>query len=185
MAVGRQAVFAQSFTSDRIAVKTEGEGNDVILIPGHGFSPRVWVEMMKAIPGHRYHLVQISGFAGQPKGGNIEGPVAAPIAEEIARYITAVGLTKPAVIGHSMGGLIGMMLAARHPQAISRLMVVDVPPFIGAVFGPPGTTPESVKPTADAILAYDEGRRSSRTAATGRSHDQQHDQYCRDACRCD
>ncbi|MGH7599255.1 MAG: alpha/beta fold hydrolase, partial [bacterium] len=84
----------------------------MILIPGHGFSPRVWVEMMKAIPGHRYHLVQISGFAGQPKGGNIEGPVAAPIAEEIARYITAVGLTKPAVIGHSMGGLIGMMLAA-------------------------------------------------------------------------
>lgn len=147
------AAFAQSFISNRITVTTVGDGSDVILIPGLDFSPRVWTEMVKAVPGHRYHLVQISGFAGLPRGGNTEGPVAAPVAEEIARYIAAAKLTKPAVIGHSMGGTIGMMLAARHPQAISKLMVVDMPPFVGALFGPPGTTSESIKQAADAIVA--------------------------------
>jgi pimeloyl-ACP methyl ester carboxylesterase len=52
-----------------------------------------------------------------------------------------------------MGGTIGLMLASRHPDSVSKLMVVDMIPFIGAMFGPPGTTPQSVKPTADAILA--------------------------------
>ena len=39
--------------------------------------------------------------------------VAAPVAEDLARYIAEQHLDKPVVIGHSMGGTIGMMLAAR------------------------------------------------------------------------
>ena len=146
-------VFAKDFTSERISVRSVGSGGDVILIPGLGSSPRVWAEMVKAVPGHRYHMIQISGFAGQPVGANNEGLVAAPVAEEIARYIAEQGLQKPAVVGHSLGGTIGMMLAARHPLAISKLMVVDMLPFLGALFGPPGTTAESIEPTANAILA--------------------------------
>ncbi len=144
--------FAADFTSDRISVTTEGEGKDVILIHGLGSSPRVWREMVRAVPGYRYHLVQVSGFAGHARGKNVEGVVAAPVAEEVARYIAANAPTKPAIIGHSMGGSIGMMLAARHPQAVSKLMVIDMMPFLGAVFGPPGTTPDSVKPTADFMM---------------------------------
>jgi pimeloyl-ACP methyl ester carboxylesterase len=144
---------AADFNFERISVTTEGTGSDVILIPGLNSSPRVWREMIRALPGHRYHLVQVSGFAGQARGGNTEGAVAAPVAEEIAQYIAARALQKPAVIGHSMGGTIGMMLAARHPDRLSKLMVVDMFPFLGAMFGPPGTTAQSVRPMADALLA--------------------------------
>lgn len=35
------------------------------------------------------------------------------------------------LIGHSMGGLVGTMVAARHPAAIDRLMVVDIPAYFG------------------------------------------------------
>jgi pimeloyl-ACP methyl ester carboxylesterase len=45
------------------------------------------------------------------------------------------------------------MLAARHPDLVGRLMVVDMIPFMGAMFGPPGTTAESVKPVADQVYA--------------------------------
>ena len=145
--------YAADFKSDRISVTSEGAGKDVILIPGMGSSPRVWREMVKAVPGYRYHLVQVNGFAGHAPGGNSQGAVAAPVAEEIARYIASQNIDKPAVIGHSMGGTMGMMLAGRHPNAVSKLMVVDMMPFLGALFGPPGTTPESVKPTADGMLA--------------------------------
>jgi pimeloyl-ACP methyl ester carboxylesterase len=145
--------FGASFESNRITVRTEGSGPDVVLIPGLNSSPRVWAEMVKAVPGYRYHLVQVSGFAGQPKGGNTEGPVAAPVAEEIDRYIKETDLKQPAVIGHSMGGTIGMMLAIRHPADLSRLMVVDMFPFLGAFFGGPGATAASVEPIADRIAA--------------------------------
>jgi pimeloyl-ACP methyl ester carboxylesterase len=52
-----------------------------------------------------------------------------------------------------MGGTIGMMLAARHPEAVGKLMVVDMVPFVGAMFAQPGTEPTvaAVTPTADMI----------------------------------
>ncbi len=146
---------AQSaFTSARISVVTRGAGPDVILIPGMTSHRDVWNDAVAALEGrYRFHLVQVNGFAGFPAGGNAEGQVAAPVAEEIARYIGEARLDRSAIIGHSMGGTIGMMLAARHPNALSRLMVVDMLPFLGAMFGPPGTAPESIRPTADQMRA--------------------------------
>jgi len=162
--------FAAEFSSERISMTAEGQGKDVILIPGLGSSPRVWRELAKAVPGYRYHMVQVHGFAGHARGKNTDGAVAAPVAEEIARYIAANKLDKPAVIGHSMGGSIGIMLAGRHPGAVSKLMVVDMMPFLGALFAGPAATPDSVKPMADALKAQmlnpDQAAREARTTAT-------------------
>jgi pimeloyl-ACP methyl ester carboxylesterase len=145
------SAIAAPFASTRITVRTEGTGPDVILIPGLNSSPRAWASTVAAMPGYRYHLVQVSGFGGQPVGGNRTGDVAAPVAEEIARYIGAAHLKRPAVIGHSLGGTIGLMLAARHPAAVSRLMVVDIYPFMGSFFAGPAATPDQVAAVADRI----------------------------------
>lgn len=145
---------APAFSSDRISVTTQGSGRDVIFIPGLSSSREVWGTTVAALgDGYRVHLVQLNGFAGAPVGANGEGPVAAPVAEEIARYIREAGLERPAVIGHSMGGTMGMMLTARHPDLVGKLMVVDMFPFMGAMFGGPNATPESVAPVADQIRA--------------------------------
>lgn len=142
------------FSSERISVTTQGAGRDVIFIPGLSSSREVWDTTVAALgDGYRVHVVQVNGFAGAPVGANGEGPVAAPVAEEIARYIRETGLQRPAVIGHSMGGTMGMMLTARHPDLVGKLMVVDMFPFMGAMFGGPNATPESVTPTADQIRA--------------------------------
>lgn len=141
------------FASDRVTITTTGAGPDVILIPGLTSNPRIWQGTVAAFPNYRFHLVQVHGFSGTPAGANADGPVAAPVAAEIARYIEEQHLRKPAVIGHSMGGTIAMMIAARHPDAVSRTMVVDMMPFMGAMFGPPGATAESVRPVADQLRA--------------------------------
>ena len=162
--------WSAPFESTRITVRTEGSGPDVVLIPGLNSSPRAWASTVAALPGYRYHLVQVSGFAGQPVGGNKEGDVAAPVAEEIARYIKEAGLKQPAVIGHSMGGTMGMMLAARHPKVLSRLMVVDMYPYLGTFFAGPGAPPEKVEAVANATMAGIRNatpeQRSANTAAT-------------------
>ena len=153
------------FASDRIHVRVDGDmdGRDIILIPGLSSSPEIWQETVDHLTaqdgaGWRVHRIHVHGFAGAPAEGNAQtgdapGLVAAPVAEEIARYIRENDLPRPAVVGHSMGGTIGLMLAARHPDLVGRLMVVDMIPFMGAMFGAPGATAESVTPVADQIWA--------------------------------
>ena len=152
--VGACATVAEppraAFAGDRIGVEVRGEGPDVVLIPGLSSSPDVWASTIAAVPGYRYHLVHVAGFAGRPAGANAGGPVVEPVAEEIARYIREARLEKPAIVGHSLGGAWGMMIAARHPELASRLMVVDMMPFMGAMFMP-NATAESVKPVAGQI----------------------------------
>lgn len=142
------------FASERISVVVRGSGPDVLLIPGLSSSRDIWTPTAAALEGnYRVHLVQLNGFAGAPVGANGEGLVSAPVAEEIARYIRENDLERPAIIGHSMGGSIGMMLAARHPESVGKLMVVDMFPFMGNMFGGAAATPDSVRPLADQIRA--------------------------------
>jgi pimeloyl-ACP methyl ester carboxylesterase len=132
------------FASDRIAVAVRGEGPDVVLIPGLSSSPEVWESTVAAVPGYRYHLVHVAGFAGKAPGANASGPVVAPVADEIARYVREAGLRRPALVGHSLGGSWAMMVAARNPGLAARVMVVDMVPFLGGMVGGPGATAESV-----------------------------------------
>ncbi|HET6360705.1 MAG TPA: alpha/beta hydrolase [Gemmatimonadota bacterium] len=145
----------RGFVSDRISVVARGSGLDVILIPGlTGHREDAWGGVIETLDDrYRLHLVQVNGFAGVLPGANAGGPVSTPVAEEIARYIREAGLGGPAVIGHSMGGTIGMMLAARHPDAVGRLMVVDMMPSMGPFFGPAGETPEGLRGIADQARA--------------------------------
>lgn len=143
-----------AFTSDRITVVTRGSGPDIILVPGLASHRDVWAGVADSLDDrYRLHLVQVKGFAGLEPEANADGEVSAPVAEEIARYIDEMELERPAVIGHSMGGSIGMMLAARHPDAVGRLMVVDMVPALGPLFGPPNATPEQIRAAADTFRA--------------------------------
>lgn len=150
-AESRGGSMAPSFASERITVQVRGSGPDVILIPGLVSSRKIWDSAVAATPGYRYHLVQLNGFAGAPVRGNAEGLINAEAAEEVVRYIEEAGLQKPAVVGHSMGGAIALMAAARHPESVGRAMVIDMLPFMGLLFGPPGSTPASLRDTADRL----------------------------------
>jgi len=142
----------RGFVSDRISVVTRGTGPDIILVPGLASHRDVWTGVADTLDDrYRLHLVQVNGFAGAAPGANADGPVSAPVAEEIERYIRESSLTRPAVIGHSMGGSIGMMLAARHPGSVGRLMVVDMTPVMAVMFGPAADTPEKLRTVADGM----------------------------------
>lgn len=135
----------------RFSVEVRGSGPDVILIPGLASSRAVWNDTaLRLERNHRVHLVQVAGFAGEPIGANASGLVVAPLVEDLARYVRDRKLKQTAVIGHSLGGAAGLALAARHPEAVERVLAVDSLSFFSLLFGP-GATPENVRPQADAI----------------------------------
>jgi pimeloyl-ACP methyl ester carboxylesterase len=50
-------------------------------------------------------------------------------ADDLARFCAAVGIEKPVVVGHSLGGMIGIELAARYPSLPRALVLVDPGPI--------------------------------------------------------
>ncbi|MEV0846367.1 alpha/beta hydrolase [Streptomyces sp. NPDC049954] len=46
-------------------------------------------------------------------------------ADALAAALTSAGVTGGEVVGHSMGGSVAIVLAARHPHLVSRLVLVD------------------------------------------------------------
>ncbi len=153
------AAQAAPFASTRMTVEVRGSGPDVILIPGLSAGRNVWDGTVRAVPGYRYHLVQVAGFAGTPVRGNARGPLVAPLAAEIVRYIRESRLRRPAIIGHSMGGTLAMMLAADHPRLVGRVMVVDMLPAPAALFGQNPNDAGAIARGIAGLTATESGRR--------------------------
>ncbi len=70
------------------------------------------------------------------------------LAEDVAALCAALGLERLVVVGHSLGGMIGIELAARHPSLTAATVAVDP--------GPIDPLPEALR-MFEALLADLEG----------------------------
>ncbi|MBA0038920.1 alpha/beta hydrolase [Pantoea sp. BIGb0393] len=144
------SIPAEHPNSQRISVQTQGSGADVILIPGLASSREVWGDLASGLrKSHRIHLIELAGFASTPAIANPDGKVIAPAVDAIADYIQSQHIKAPVIIGHSLGGEMAIMLAARHPDLVGRLMIVDALPFYMLMIDPAATS-ETAAPRATA-----------------------------------
>jgi pimeloyl-ACP methyl ester carboxylesterase len=143
-ALAHHAVAAEP---TRFTVTVTGQGPDVILIPGLATSGDVWDATVRQLtPTHRVHVIHIRGFGGVDSGINGgEGDLLPPLISEVAQY--AAGLPRPAMIGHSIGGLIALEVAEQRPDAVSRLLIVDALPFYSLTISPAASV-EMMRPMA-------------------------------------
>jgi pimeloyl-ACP methyl ester carboxylesterase len=153
---GKVIVVRPKFVPTRFTVVDEGTAGkpDVLLIPGLASSRAVWDGEAKLLAlNYRLHLVQVDGFAGAPAGDNAPGadtgPMLPTIVEQLHYYILTSQM-HPVVIGHSLGGLLALMLADKYPADVKKLVIVDALPFYGLAFDPNATI-ESVAPQAKVI----------------------------------
>ena len=137
----------------RITVTSEGKGPAVVLIPGLASPVAVFDDLAARIgKDHRLIRVQVNGFAGSKAGADSTTNLLPGAVDELAGWLATNHIEKPAVIGHSMGGLMALMLAMAHPAAAGRLMIVDALPFYGMLFGPTAT-PDAIRPVAEQMRA--------------------------------
>jgi pimeloyl-ACP methyl ester carboxylesterase len=135
-----------------------GTGPDLVLVPGLGSSPAVWDGVKASLAkDYRLHLVHVAGFAGRAPAGD-PATLLERTRAEIIRHLDCQQVARAAYAGHSLGGFIGLTLAAEHPDRIARVVVVDSLPFFPLIISPAATvalaTPQA-DATRTALLAMD------------------------------
>lgn len=150
----RLLLDSQLVNSDRISVEVVGKGPDIVLIPGLASSSAVWRHTVERLRNcYRLHIVQVAGFAGATPRSNASGPVLAPTVAAIASYMASAKLSSAMIIGHSLGGLMALELAADHPALVGKVFVVDALPFYTEIFAGPSATAAAAQPIAAAMGA--------------------------------
>jgi pimeloyl-ACP methyl ester carboxylesterase len=116
----------------KLAYEDQGEGKPALVFV-HGwtcdrsfFAPQVKHFTQR----HRVVAVDLRGHgeSDKPQG---EYPIAA-YADDIAYLIEHLSLGQVVAVGHSMGGLAVLQLAAAYPDGVTAIVMVDPAPFVSS-----------------------------------------------------
>jgi pimeloyl-ACP methyl ester carboxylesterase len=132
-------------------VEVIGEGRPLIMIPGLNSSAEVWRETCKALqPEVQCHIVQLPGYAGQAP--EKESHCLEAMRDRVLAYADHARLQHPDLIGHSLGGFVGLEVSIKAPERFAHVVIVDSLPFLGAARDPKATA-DTVRPMADGMRA--------------------------------
>ena len=103
-----------------------GQGPPLILLHGLFGSARNWGAVQKALAGdYRVVALDLRNHGASPHAPGMDY---AAQAADVAETLTALGIKRAVVLGHSMGGKAAMMLALTRPELVERLIVADIAP---------------------------------------------------------
>ncbi len=102
----------------------EGKGKQILCIHGITANSRFWDCLASALaPHHRVIAMDLRGRGlsdKPPTGYSIEHHC-----KDILALMNDQGLQRPVLMGHSLGAFISLVFAARYPQRVDRLILVD------------------------------------------------------------
>ncbi len=106
-----------------VAYRVVGTGQPLVLITGYGGTMEGWDRRLVDTLA-RHHRVVIFDNAGIGDTQAREAPLSIDArANQTSALISALGLTRPAVLGWSMGSMIAQALAVLHPAQAGRLIL--------------------------------------------------------------
>jgi pimeloyl-ACP methyl ester carboxylesterase len=99
----------------------------VLLLHGIGNYGRYWDLFAEAIAG-RLRLVAPDARGHGESGRPPDSYAPADFVADALAVLDAAGIARATVVGHSMGGLHSIHLAAQHPDLVQALVIVDASP---------------------------------------------------------
>lgn len=111
----------------RVRVSESGSGTSVLLLHGLFLDHTTWDPVCDALPsGLRFVAPDLPGFGAseKPTPGRYPYGIEA-LAEAVADLYAGLDLGRANVIGQCLGGAVALELAARHPELVSRLVLVN------------------------------------------------------------
>jgi pimeloyl-ACP methyl ester carboxylesterase len=102
-------------------------GSPIVLIHCFSCAMNWWDGMVPLLEReHRVITVDLLGHGGSEKPGS--GYTPPNQAKVVAEALERLEVTNATVVGHSLGGSVGVALTEQNPELVQRLAIVDLPP---------------------------------------------------------
>ncbi|TFF42591.1 alpha/beta fold hydrolase [Pseudomonas sp. RIT623] len=102
-----------------------GQGKPVLLLHGISNSGRAWSPQIPALADAGYRVI-VPDHAGHGASANVVRPFGvADIANDVECLLAHLGIDNLDVVGLSLGGMVALELALRHPARVQRLVVAN------------------------------------------------------------
>ncbi len=106
--------------------KIVGKGEPLLILHGFLGSGDNWITLAKKFGAHfEVHLVDLRNHGRSFHANEMSFDM---MSEDIRYYCERKELEEISLLGHSMGGKIGMHLAVKYPELVSKLIVADIAP---------------------------------------------------------
>ncbi len=106
-------------------------GTPCVLIHGLGDGAYVWTDFVRHLPADYQALaVDLRGHGYSPRSAGGQYFTHQHVAD-VTATLDRLGLERPVLIGHSLGGDVAMRIAIAQPQRIAALVIVDFGPESG------------------------------------------------------
>ncbi len=111
---------------NRIHYVEEGDGRPIVFLHGLGAQLHHFRHTLFGRFGPGYRLIALdrpgSGYSVRAGGATGRLPEQADV---VRRFIEELGLERPLIVGHSLGGAIALALATGHPTAICGIALLS------------------------------------------------------------
>jgi pimeloyl-ACP methyl ester carboxylesterase len=117
-----------SITTDQGIVHYEvyGRGKPVILLHGWLGSWGLWQETMADL-GKYYRTYALDFWGFGESGKQRETYAIQDFVSLVKQFMDQLGINRAPLVGHSMGGTVSLSVAIRHPERVSKVVVVGSP----------------------------------------------------------
>ena len=95
----------------------------VVFIHGGAFDHSVWQWQSRYLANHGF-TVLVPDLPGHGRSPGTARLTIGDMADWVAALLDAAGLASAAVVGHSMGSLVALETALKHPKQVTRLALV-------------------------------------------------------------
>ncbi|HEX3140485.1 MAG TPA: alpha/beta fold hydrolase [Rhizobacter sp.] len=110
----------------QLAFEETGSGPPLLLLHGLFGSSTNWRSVARQLAGsYRVLGVDLRNHGASPWADSMSY---VEMAEDVMALIVRLGLNRPTLVGHSMGGKTAMALALEYPGLLGQLVVVDIAP---------------------------------------------------------
>lgn len=99
-----------------------GQGPPLLLVSGLGGVASYWAPNIESLAAHHTLILYDHRGCGRSTRSEIRYSVDL-LADDLLKMMDVIGLDRASLLGHSTGGAIGQILAARAPSRIDRLVL--------------------------------------------------------------
>src|SRR4029079_12410161 len=105
--------------------EVSGKGDPLVVLHGAYMNiPTMGAIIPKLAETHRVYAVELQGHG---RTTDSDRPITYPaLADDVAAFMDAIGLAKADVFGYSMGSVVALQLAIRHPEKVNKVVAASV-----------------------------------------------------------